>query len=191
MANLDSRDGTSEALAQLIRDFGSELEERVRRVVRDADAAGNIVQHTYEKLFQRLARQGSLPIIDMKAYLFDSALKNAFTYLKQRVGSDSRIEFTDVVPDIPDRSAGPEKRAVLDDAVEQLGDILKELTPKQRRVFVLGQIERVPRREIAWLLGISEEAVDKLTTRALTSIRKSLIARGFESALVVADGGQL
>jgi RNA polymerase sigma factor (sigma-70 family) len=158
-------------------------------MVHDADAAKHIVQHTYLKMIQRFGRTSNTPILHAKAYLFNACIRNAITYLEQGRSAPIFAPDPSEVENVADHAPGPEKIALLEDLMEQLGKIVDGLPPKQRQVFQLGQIEGVPRREIAERLDLSEDSVTNLTTRALRNVKARLSALGFDSVLDIAQEG--
>jgi len=188
MAAVDPKDGSTDQLTELVQKYGAQLEALVRQIVHDGDAAKHIVQHTYEKMVRRLGQASATPILHTKAYLFSACIRNAITYLERGQSEPSLVDDPAEVASVADHAPGPEKRAVLDDALVQLTKIVSELPPKQRLVFELGQVEGVPRSEIAVRLGMSEESVRNLTTRALGNVRARLSALGFDSVLDLAEG---
>lgn len=51
---------------------------------------------------------------------------------------------------------------------------LNELPERQKTAFVLSQIEKLPQKEIALILGLSEKAVESLVQRAKSGLREKL-----------------
>lgn len=100
-------------------------------------------------------------------------------YLRRAVGNEcvSRWRRTSrevVVADLPDlpRPAGDE--AVLDKMV--LGEAVRTLTPRQRRVIALTVLDDRPDSEVAAQLGVSEVTVRTTRSRALGRLREKLVA---------------
>ncbi len=69
---------------------------------------------------------------------------------------------------MPDESPRPERRVLLDEAMQRLNWIIEELQPSLRQVFVMRYVTQLPRQEIAEKLHISVGAVEQRLTRALT-----------------------
>lgn len=57
---------------------------------------------------------------------------------------------------------------------ESLEQAISSLPDRQREVFLLSRIDKMPNREIAEALGISVKAVEKNITSALKSLRQQL-----------------
>ena len=82
--------------------------------------------------------------------------------------------------DVPDESPRPDRRAVLDEAMQRLTRIIDELQPNLRQVFVMRYVTQMPRQQIADQLNITVNAVEQRLTRALTHCRERLAARGID-----------
>jgi RNA polymerase sigma factor (sigma-70 family) len=190
-ANSDNKDRTAELVSELIRTHGPRLQRLITKIVRDADAAQHILQETYLHLYTRLRDVSATPVVNAKAYLFNAAFTNAFEQLRaqkrrERAGLGAVTDEA-TATSIPDRSPGPQKSALVQEAMQQLSDLVDALPRNQRRVFVLGKVHGLARRDIAADLGISEVAVDKAMTRALATLRIRLAELGIESVLALED----
>jgi RNA polymerase sigma factor (sigma-70 family) len=111
----------------------------------------------------------------------DMATPNA--YLRRAVGNEcvSRWRRTAkevVVAELPDRPRPAPDDAVLDRIA--LGDALRALTPRQRRVIALTVLDDRPDGEVAELLGITEVTVRTTRSRALGRLRERLTAMDAE-----------
>jgi RNA polymerase sigma factor (sigma-70 family) len=58
--------------------------------------------------------------------------------------------------------------------LQRVEQLIEQLPPRCRQVFVLRRIHGVPQREIAQMLGITQAAVEKQATRGLRLIMKGL-----------------
>ncbi|MFL6603968.1 MAG: RNA polymerase sigma factor [Steroidobacteraceae bacterium] len=189
MVNSDSKDGSAGLLTDLVRRYGAQMERLVRQMVHDGDVAKHIVQETYLNAFRRFQRTSAPPVLYAKTYLFDACITNAINYLQRDRSSPESAQNAIEAEDVPDGAPGPQKLALLEDALAHVGKILEELPLKQRQVFRLGQIDGVPRRQVAQQLGLSEKSVTNLTTRVLANLRMRLAERGFDSVLDIDDDG--
>lgn len=90
----------------------------------------------------------------------------------------SELRLPEVLPDPSSAAAGTELRQVLEAA-------LYALTPREREVFVLRELEERPAREVAQTLGIGESSVRSLLALARRRLRGLLAPR-----LGLVEGGQ-
>ena len=100
-------------------------------------------------------------------------------YLRRAVGNEcvSRWRRTArevVVAELPDRPGPGVDEGVLDRIA--LGDAVRALTARQRRVIAMTVLDDRPDSEAAELLGISEVTVRTTRSRALARLRERLIA---------------
>jgi RNA polymerase sigma-70 factor (ECF subfamily) len=65
-----------------------------------------------------------------------------------------REDVTDAVPDGPDPNDGPEERMQGREARERLDEVLSQLDPDRRAVFVLYEIEELPVETIAEIVSV-------------------------------------
>lgn len=73
-------------------------------------------------------------------------------------------------------TAGPRTRAMLSEQQQMLERTFLQLTPRERRLIVLRQLEARPAREVAAVLGMTELAVHAAYRRALASWERAVAA---------------
>ncbi len=115
-----------------------------------------------------------------RALLFDVATKLALDRLRQNRAEAAAAGESAEMNDVPDESPRPERRVLLDEAMQRLTRIIEELQPSLRQVFVMRYVTQMPRQEIADKLHISVGAVEQRLTRALTRCRERLAAHGID-----------
>jgi RNA polymerase sigma-70 factor (ECF subfamily) len=74
----------------------------------------------------------------------------------------------------PDRSISPEDKAVVNERVQAVWEATKDLSERQRTVFLLRFVEDLDIAEIAQASGLTENAVNVHLFRAVRGIRKRL-----------------
>ena len=75
---------------------------------------------------------------------------------------------------LPDRNISPEQKALINDEVQAVWDATKNLSDKQRTVFLLRFVEDLDIVEIVEATGLSESAVNVHLFRAVRAIRKQV-----------------
>ena len=174
-------DGTADSVDQLFRMYGSRLQHFVAQIIHDSDAARQLVQDIFLSLHQRQLDDSAPRLEYPQAFLFRVAQNRAFDYLRGQ--SLSPLQYgvdEERTSRIPDPAVGPEQSAVLRETLQSISDVLDELPENQRRVFVLGHVENIPRHEISSRLSLTPKAVDHLMTRALKTLRNRLRERGVD-----------
>lgn len=71
----------------------------------------------------------------------------------------------------------PDESLSLEDLERELQQCIESLTPQCKKVFIYSRYHNLKNREIAIMLDISEKAVEKHITKALTEIRGDLIKK--------------
>jgi RNA polymerase sigma factor (sigma-70 family) len=173
----EARGGAEEFVGRLSRAHGAQLLRFLERMLGRRDAAEDVAQEAYLRL-HRMSRPGD--IICPRALLFDVATKIAIDRLRQRRNEGRASGDESEMHSVPDESPRPDRRALLDEAMQRLTHIIEELKPSLRQVFVMRYVTQMPRQEIADKLQISVGAVEQRLTRALTHCRQRLAAHGID-----------
>jgi len=176
---LQARGGsTEEFVSRLQRTYGAQLVRFLERMLGRRDLAEDVAQEAYIKLI-RLSRPSE--VHSPRAYLFDVATKLALDRLRQKRAEAAAMAGEPAeMNDVPDESPRPERRVLLDEAMQRLNRIIEELQPSLRHVLVMRYVTQMPRQEIADKLHISVGAVEQRLTRALTHCRERLSAHGID-----------
>jgi RNA polymerase sigma-70 factor (ECF subfamily) len=174
---LQARGSTDEFVSRLSRAHGTQLLRFLERMLGRKDLAEDVAQEAYLKLY-RLSRPNEVNC--PRALLFDVATKLAIDRLRQKRAEAATAGAPAEMNDVPDESPRPDRRALLDEAMQRLTRIIEELQPSLRQVFVMRYVTQMPRQEIADQLHISVGAVEQRLTRALTHCRQRLTAHGID-----------
>ena len=174
---LQARGSTDEFVSRLSRAYGAQLLRFLERMLGRKDLAEDVAQEAYLKLY-RLSRPSEVNC--PRALLFDVATKLAIERLRQKRAEAAKAGAEAEMNDVPDESPRPDRRALLDEAMQRLTQIIEELQPSLRQVFVMRFVTQMPRQEIADKLHISIGAVEQRLTRALTHCRQRLSAHGID-----------
>ncbi len=75
---------------------------------------------------------------------------------------------------LPSGESSPEAQAVARDQVRLIWKCVRDLSERQRTVFLLRHVEEMEMQEIAAAIGLSEGTVKAHLSRAMTHIRKEL-----------------
>ncbi|TWP50367.1 sigma-70 family RNA polymerase sigma factor [Lentzea tibetensis] len=91
-----------------------------------------------------------------------------------RASARNKVESMWELPDGPEKSAGPELRAMQGELSDQMGALLRNLPPKQREIVVLRVVVGLSADETAEAVGSTPGAVRVAQHRALAALRKAL-----------------
>jgi RNA polymerase sigma factor (sigma-70 family) len=167
----------AEFVSRLQRAHGAQLERHLMRMLGRKEVAEEVAQETYFKLY-RLVRPDEVEC--PRALLFDVATKLAITRLKRVRAEAARTASPGELEEVLDEAPPLERRAMAEQAMKHLVEVVAELTPAVREVFVMRYVQQMPRQEIAERLGITVGAVEQRLTRALMQCRGRLAALGID-----------
>lgn len=174
------RGKTPDWISRLHQAHGAQLQQFLSRMTGSPQAAEEIAQETYLKLY-RLCRPDE--VICPRALLFDAAAKLAISHLR-RTRAESAVALSGEeaarAEEVPDDLARPDRRVAAEQAVKHLTRIVERLPANLQEVFVMRYVRQLPRQEIADRLRISVNAVEQRLTKALTVCRTRLAAQGLD-----------
>ncbi len=138
-------------------------------VIKDEDAAKDVVQQVFVKLWQKkdvLEIKGSI-----KSYLHRAVINSSLNYIEK----NKRFFYVDSMKEECDISQDSQQKEISDAEIEQeIRKAINELPEKCNLVFSLSRFSGMSNKEIAEYLQISIKAVEKHIGKALKTLRLSL-----------------
>lgn len=165
----------------LCRAHEQQLLQYLTRMLGRIDIAREVVQDTYEKIHKQY---GPDELMFPRALLYKIATNFALMRLRRTRLEASLITGSQGMEKVPDESAAPDKRAMVDEINERLAQTIKELRPTLRTVLVMAHVQGIARKDIAEQLGISLKRVDKRMTKALRTLRERMESFGIDQLRV-------
>lgn len=171
--------GDHSAFATLYKRYETDLYRFVYYLASGSDTAEELFQETWLRVVRHI---GKKRITDFKKWIFAIATNLYRDELRKRkirrlfLGREP-VEGETGEAGIGGRHApapGDQPDAEAFAIREALGKAMKNLTPRQRTVFVLTQIEGFKMREVAEMLGRSEGTVKSTLHRAVSILRDAL-----------------
>lgn len=146
-----------------------ELFRLALRITLNRADAEDVVQETMLKVWNR--RDSWAELDSMQAYCLTICRNLALDKLKR---ADHQNASLDESYDRPDRhyAANPEEQTVQRDRVELVKRLMDQLPEKQRTCMQLRDMEGKPYKEIAQVMGITEQQVKVNIFRARQSIKQ-------------------
>jgi RNA polymerase sigma factor (sigma-70 family) len=158
------RAGDTEAFAAIIRQFQSPIVSYLYRLTGDGELARDLAQDTFLQAYQGLA--GTTPDLPLKTWLYRIATNNALRHHRRQavLSFISWDEFRR-----PETNVDVAKQASEAAAVHEA---LLKVPQKLRVCLVLHLVDGFKHREIARMLGISEDAVRMRVARGSVVFRQ-------------------
>jgi RNA polymerase sigma-70 factor (ECF subfamily) len=143
--------GDRTAFASLVERYWDRLYRWLYHLTRDRHTAEDLTQDAFVKALTNLERFRAGT--NFRAWLFRIAHNN---FINRIVRESARMKQP-VPEELPDREDGPAEQAVSREALEMLARCIGELQPDFRTAFLLRAEEGMSFREIADVLGLTEE----------------------------------
>jgi RNA polymerase sigma factor (sigma-70 family) len=172
---------TEEFVERLCRAHEAQLLAYLTQMLGRPEVARELAQDTFEQV-HRMYRPER--VMFPRAMLFKVATDFALMHLRRRRLETAMIMGSAGMEEVPDHRMGPDRQVMADQIGQHLANVIKELRPNLRNVFVMAHVQGKPRKEIAAALGISEKRVDKRMTKALKACRDRLSSHGIDLAEV-------
>lgn len=133
----------------------------------DEEAAEDVVQESFVRLWKNCAK---VAFETAKSYLYKIAINLSISRKraeKVRLGYETH-------PHSEMDVQSPEFVLLEKEYMEKVTKAISSLPDKQREVFLMNRVEKLPYPQIAELSGVSVKAIEKLMHKALLKLRKEI-----------------
>lgn len=173
---------------QLFDSYFQSLVTYAFRFVNDWQAAEDITQDVFMALWVKKEDVDfDQPV---KPYLYRAVYNRSINYLNSAL-MQKRIEGVDTIDELINQeilSYNQHDALLLKEITAEINNFVETLPPQCRNVYKLSREENLKNKEIAARLDISEKAVEKHITKALTEIRNHLVHLDILSMLICLVG---
>lgn len=164
-----------DAFQQLFEAHADALRRYARRIVRSREAAEDLVQDVFFRLWRGWETVDTGPGI--RAYLYVATRSRALNYLRHE-DTEERARVLafprGVTADEPALPPEGEKQLESDDITRAIEQVLAGMPPRQREVAALRLRHQLSTADIARRLGISPRTVEVHIARATKTLREQL-----------------
>lgn len=161
------QEGEEAAFDQLFREYFTPLSYFACRLVTDIRIAEDIVQDCFVLLWERRKRMSHIKAV--KSYLYTTVRNQSLKYLeRQKRQPGVQAEIGD--------DPGIEKSLIAAETARELYQLISTLSPALQQVVRLYYLEERSNREIAALLNIEPDTVNRQRLRAILALRKTKIS---------------
>ncbi len=148
----------------------NELFRLALRITQNRAEAEDVVQDTMMKVWKR--REEWEQIESIEAFCL-TICRNLSLDKVRRMDNQTESLETEMHPTDVSSASNPEERAVQRDRVERVRKLIDQLPEKQRTAMQLRDIEGKSYRDIANIMGVSEEQVKVNIFRARQTVKKN------------------
>ncbi len=141
------------------------------RITLNREEAEDVVQETLIKVWNSRDKWQQLDSIE--AYSLTIARNLSLDHIKKMDNQNSSLE--EEKEERPDITSNPSERMIQKDKLDIVRKIIDELPEKQRSCLQLRDIEGKPYKDIASILGITEEQVKVNIFRARQNIKQRFL----------------
>src|SRR6218665_3488796 len=158
-----------EGCTLLFKKYFSPLCNHVVRFVYSRSAAEDIVSEVFCKFWENEAYR---KVKNFRCYLFCSVRNRALTYVKLHFKNETDAAQEEWLLD--DWSRTPESYTAMEELQHCLKELVQQMPPQRRTVFILSRFEEKSNAEIAKQMRLSVRTVESYLSIALDFIRRGL-----------------
>lgn len=162
--------GDSAAFAELYDRYARSAYNLCYRITGSREDAADATQDTFAGVLERLPRLAGREL-NFGAYVMTAARNASYDALERRKRSTPTSQIPDAVADDPDV---PERAALRDAHQEQIRAANEGLPPRQREVLALRELQDLSYGEVAQIMGMNQNSVAQLISRARINLRDGL-----------------
>lgn len=161
--------GDRAAFRLLVERHQGPLSAYVGRMLSDRDAAKDIVQETFLRLWTRAARY------DVKAARLTTWLHNiAHNLCVDSFRKNARMSYGNEESDVPDAKGDLESQRTSERLSERVRSVVGSLPERQRSALLMCHYQGLSNKEAAVILDVSVDALESLLARARRRLKQEL-----------------
>ena len=164
--------GNSQAFARIYEHYRHKTYSYIFDLVKEQSLAEDVFQDVFTKIWEQ--RASLLRVENFNAYLFTVLKHRALDGLRRLAKEDTIIRELTQTADAANRET--EDNLNYRELQKKLHNAIRRLPQQQRLVYTLSREDGLRQEEIAATLNIAPTTVNKHMTRALSFLRKSLLA---------------
>jgi RNA polymerase sigma-70 factor (ECF subfamily) len=178
------RAGDTDAFETLVRRKTTKVYALCYRVIGNAEDAKDISQLVFLKLWENLEKYD--PQYAFDTWLYRMVTNVAIDFMRNKQSRDNAVNSN---LRLVKTSADPEQTVVVQrkEVENVFNEIATVLSPKQKTVFIMNQMEDLPSAEIAKILGCRESTVRNHLFNARKLMQQQLLQRYPEYAQLWRD----
>ena len=182
-----ARRGDRRAFDELVGRYEKQVWSLAYKITGNSDDALEVTQEVFLRVHQHLGSYD--PSRPFSSWLYRITVNRAYDYLKKRPAHASLEAGMEAErnPLLADGGPSPDGLLADQEVRSALKTLLQRLTPKERTVFILRDLEGLSSREIGYVLKCTQITVRRHSSNARLKLREGL-ARRFPHLLRRGDG---
>ncbi|MCB9556470.1 MAG: RNA polymerase sigma factor [Deltaproteobacteria bacterium] len=166
-----ARGGDNQALEQLFRRHADEVFRRITRLIGPDPDREDLVQEVFVAAFRGLPKfRGEA---SFSTWLYRIVVRVAYGHLKRRRARGQQPLSETIVEKIVDSAASPEDKALKQQELNQVLELLDQLKPKKRIAFVLRVVDGLSLPEIGELVNATPATVGQRVRHAQHELQQA------------------
>ncbi|MDH3062685.1 sigma-70 family RNA polymerase sigma factor [Achromobacter insolitus] len=157
--------GAAPSMDVIYGDHHEWLQGWLRRRLGNAADAADLAHDAFLRLLSKPASQGFKSFPEARGYLRAMANGLCADLWRRREVEQAWLDTLAARPESFEPS--PEQRALIIEAVMEIGTLLSRLPHKAATAFIMAQVDGVPYRDIAQTLGVSERMIQKYIAQGM------------------------
>lgn len=162
----EARNGSLTAQDEIYKYFYSPLYRYFFMRTQNDDEAVDLTQTSFVKFYGNLAK--ITQTISLPSFIFTIARNTLIDYWRKR-GTRNTVVSDEVVMIESENQAEDKKEIGL-----QFTDMIERLSEEQKEALTLRYVEDLPAKDIAEIMGKSEEAIRQLLSRGIKALRENI-----------------
>ena len=163
------RAGNEKAYGKLFHEYYRPLTVFANKYLGDLDASKELVQDLFVSIYEN--RTSLIITTSLKAYLYQAVRNRCLNHLKK---DEVRRGYQTQAARKQDSGETLEEEILANELEHQIFNIISQLSPKCREVFILSRVKGFKNQEIANSLEISRRTVETHISHALKTLREKL-----------------
>ncbi|OIR14169.1 ECF RNA polymerase sigma-E factor [mine drainage metagenome] len=167
----DITTGNEHAFRQLYNSVSKQLIEFAYSMVKERDAAFDIVDDVFVRLWKN--RLNVCTIINLKVYLYKAVKNTSLNYISKKARENINEPFDHIDIQI-NNGINPENKMIMSEIYEKIDAAVNSLPPRCKIIFKLVREDGLKYKEVAEVLNISENTVDAQMVIAVHRISEAV-----------------
>jgi RNA polymerase sigma-70 factor, ECF subfamily len=160
----------SDLIEDLFKTYYTPLVKLVYRMLRNSEAAEDIVQDVFVKVWNN--RENLDQNKSIKSYLYRSAINTALNYIEKNKRSVQITKIESVTDSY--KASHTEEKISFKELEGKVSAAIDTLPPKCKIIFVMSRYDELSYKEIAEALDLSIKTVENQIGKALSILRDNL-----------------